>query len=224
VWGLSGKVLAALPVAEASGSAKVKGQERDRQVFGLGDPLLRMSVNFFGAPALSMEEFPAYRQDLIVGAGLQVTVPLGQYDSTKLLNVGTNRWSFKPELGVSKALGPVIVELIPAITFFTINDDFFGGKTLEQEPIYSVQGHLIYEFFPALWGALNATYYAGGRTTIDGEKGERQENVRLGLTAALSVSRYQSIKLYGSTGIYNRTDNDFWAVGIAWQYRWGGGL
>ena len=224
VWGLSGKALAVLPVAEASGSAKLKGQERDRQVFGLGDPLLRMSVNFFGAPALSMEEFPAYRQDLIVGAGLQVTVPLGQYDSTKLLNVGTNRWSFKPELGVSKALGPVIVELIPAITFFTINDDFFGGKTLEQEPIYSVQGHLIYEFFPALWGALNATYYAGGRTTIDGEKGERQENVRLGLTAALSVSRYQSIKLYGSTGIYNRTDNDFWAVGIAWQYRWGGGL
>ena len=75
VWGLSGKVLAALPVAEASGSAKVKGQERDRQVFGLGDPLLRISVNFFGAPALSMENFPTYRQDIIVGAGLQVTAP-----------------------------------------------------------------------------------------------------------------------------------------------------
>jgi hypothetical protein len=226
VWGLSGKVLAVLPVAEATGSAKVKGQEHDRQIFGLADPLLRMSVNFLGAPAISMEEFPTYQQDIIVGASLQVTAPLGQYDSTKLLNVGTNRWSFKPELGVSKAWGPLILELIPAITFFTKNDDFFGGKTLEQDPIYSVQGHLIYEFFPALWASLNATYYAGGRTTIDGETstGPRPENVRLGITAALSLSRHQSIKFYGSTGVYNRTDNDFWAVGIAWQFRWGGGL
>jgi hypothetical protein len=153
-----------------------------------------------------------------------VTAPLGQYDSTKLLNVGTNRWSFKPEIGLSKAWGPVILELIPAITFFTKNDDSFGGKTLEQDPIYSVQGHLLYEFFPALWAALDATYYAGGRTTIDGEKGPQPGNVRVGATVALSMSRHQSIKLYGSTGIYSRTDNDFWAVGIAWQYRWGGGL
>ena len=171
-----------------------------------------------------MGDFPTYRQDVIVGISLQVTAPLGQYDSTKLLNIGTNRWSFKPELGVSKAWGPVTLELIPAITFFTNNNDFLGGKTLEQAPIYSVQGHLIYEFFPFLWAALDATYYAGGHTTIDGEEGPQPGNVRLGLTAALSLSRYQSIKLYGSTGIYQRTDNNFWAVGIAWQNRWGGGL
>jgi hypothetical protein len=76
--------------------------------------------------------------------------------------------------------------VIPAITFFTNNNDFLGGKILEQAPIYSVQGHLIYEFFPALWAALDATYYAGGRTTIDGEKGEQLGNLRLGLTATLS--------------------------------------
>ena len=142
VWGLSGKVLAVLPVAEASGSAKVAGQGRDREVFGLAAPLLRVSVNVYGAPAVSMAEFPTYQQDIIVGISLQVTAPLGQYDSSKLLNVGTNRWSVKPELGVSKAWGPLILEVIPAITFFTKNDDFFGGKTLEQDPIYSVQGHL----------------------------------------------------------------------------------
>jgi hypothetical protein len=224
VWGLSGKVLAVLPVAEASGSAKVKGQGRDRDVFGLGDPLLRISVNFYGAPALSLNEFATYRQDLIIGASLQVTAPLGQYDSSKLLNVGTNRWSVKPELGVSKAWGPLTLELIPGITFFTNNNDFFGGKTLKQDPIYSLQGHLIYEFSPAFWAAFDSTYYAGGRTTIDGEQGPEPENVRLGMTAALSLSRHQSIKLYSSTGLYNRTDNNFWAIGIAWQFRWGGGL
>src|SRR5215813_4479228 len=52
VWGLSGKFLAVLPVADASGSAKVRGQGVDRQVLGLGDPLLRLSVNLYGAPAL----------------------------------------------------------------------------------------------------------------------------------------------------------------------------
>jgi hypothetical protein len=213
-----------LPFAEASGSATVKGQGRDRDVFGLADPLLRISVNFFGAPALSLDEFATYRQDLIIGASLQVTAPLGQYDSSKLLNVGTNRWSVKPELGVSKAWGPLTLELIPGITFFTNNNNFFGGKTLEQDPIYSLQGHLIYEFSPAFWAAFNSTYYVGGRTTVDGEQGQEPENVRVGVTAALSLSRHQSIKFYGSTGVYNRTDNNFWAIGIAWQVRWGGGL
>lgn len=224
VWGLSGKFVAALPMANATGSAKLKGEERGREIFGLADPLLRFSVNLYGAPALTMAQYPTYQQDLIVGVSVQITAPLGQYDSEKLLNIGTNRWSFKPELGVSKAWGPLTLEVIPAITFFTTNDDFFGGKTLQQDPLYSVQGHAIYEFFPGLWASLNATYYTGGRTTIDGDEGERIENVRLGLTASLSLTRNHSIKLSGSTGVYHRTDNDFWAVGIAYQYRWGGGL
>ena len=224
VWGLSGKFAVALPIAKVSGSAKLAGEERERVVSGLGDPVVRFSVNFYGAPAISMDEFATYEQDIIVGASLQVSPPLGQYDSTKLLNVGTNRWSIKPELGVSKAWGPVTLELIPAVTFFTNNDDFLGGQTFAQDPIYSVQGHLIYEFFPALWGALDATYYTGGRTAIDGEKGEQLGNARLGLTMALSMSRHQSIKFFGSNGVYSRSGGDFWAAGVAWQIRWGGGL
>jgi Putative MetA-pathway of phenol degradation len=224
LWGLSGKFTAVLPVAEVSGSAKVAGEERRRRVNGLGDPIFRATVNFYGAPALSMKEFTTYRQDVIVGASLQVTPPLGQYDSTKLLNVGTNRWSIKPELGVSKDWGPVTLELIPGVTFFTDNNDFLGGQTFAQDPIYSVQGHLIYAFFPALWGALDATYYAGGRTTIDGEKGEKRANARVGATLALSLSRNQSIKLYASNGVYSRTGDNFWATGVALQFRWGGGL
>ena len=51
-----------------------------------------------------------------------------------------------------------------------------------------------------------------------------ERTVRLGLTTALSLSRYQSIKVHGGTGVYNRTGNNFWAVGMLWQYRWGGGL
>jgi hypothetical protein len=89
-------------------------------------------VNVFGAPALSVTQFPSYRQDLIVGIGVLVSAPLGQYDETKLLNLGTDRWAVRTELGVSKAVGPVTLEVIPAITLFTTNDHFFGGKTLDK--------------------------------------------------------------------------------------------
>ena len=152
-----------------SGSADYQGQSLTRDVNGPVDPRFRLSVNVYGAPALSAEQFASYRQDLIVGVSLQVSAPLGEYDSSRVVNIGTNRWSFKPELGMSKAWGALTLELIPGITFFTTNHDFFGGKTLEQDPIYSLQGHLIYEFSPAFWAALNTTYYTGGRTTVNGE-------------------------------------------------------
>jgi hypothetical protein len=75
-----------------------------------------------------------------------------------------------------------------------------------------------------VWVAVDATYYAGGATTVDGVEGERQENVRVGLTLAIPVDRWNSVKLYGSTGAIARTGGDFTTVGIAWQFRWGGGL
>jgi hypothetical protein len=224
VGGLSGKFGVIVPYAAASGSAKLAGQPRTRDVTGFADPRFRFSVNLFGAPALSLEEFADYKQNLIVGVNLDVYPPLGQYDPSKLLNIGTNRWSIKPEIGVSKALGQVTLEASAAATVYTANGDFLGGKMLKQEPLYSIQAHVIYEFQPWLWAALDATYYTGARPITDGEKGERLENGRLGLTASLAVNRYNSIKLYGSTGLFSRTGSDFNALGLAWQVRWGGGL
>ena len=103
-----------------SGSASYRGDAVEREVDGFADPLFRLSVNFYGAPALTLPEFKSYEQDLIVGASLQVSVPAGQYDSTKLVNIGTNRWSFKPEIGASKALGPWTLELKAGATLFTM--------------------------------------------------------------------------------------------------------
>jgi hypothetical protein len=225
LWGLSGKFAAVLPYAWLSGTADFMGQPREREVSGFGDPKLQLSVNFYGAPALSLQEFADYKQDLIVGASLQVSVPLGQYDSDKLVNIGTNRWSVKPELGVSKAWGPWVLELMAAVTFYTDNDDFLGGRTREQDPLYSVQAHVIYSFPRGIWAALDGTYYVGGRTTIDGVKSDdRLENSRVGATVSFPVSRHNSVKVYGSTGATARTGTKFTTVGAAWQFRWGGGL
>jgi len=225
LWGKSAKLNVILPYSDLSGSADFAGQPVERNVSGFADPIIKLSVNLYGAPALSLKEFAGYEQDLIVGASLRVTAPLGQYDDTKLVNLGTNRWSFKPELGISKALGRWTLEATAAVTLFTDNQDFFGGNERAQDPLYSLEGHVIYGASSGIWGSLDATYFTGGRTTLNGERGnDLQQNWRLGATLAFPVDRHNSIKLYGSSGVSARTGNDFDLLGIAWQHRWGAGL
>ena len=225
LWGKSGKFDIIVPYTSLSGSAIYKGDPVQREIEGFGDPLLRLSVNFSGAPALTAAEFKSYQQDLIVGASLQVSVPAGQYDNTKVVNLGSNRWFFKPELGASKAFGAWIVELKGAVTLFTDNTDFFNGKKREQDPLYSVQAHAIYNFGPGIWGSIDATYFTGGRTTLDGVLNpDLQRNWRLGATFALPLDVRNSIKFYASSGVSARTGNNFDLLGVAWQYRWGGGF
>jgi hypothetical protein len=224
VWGRAGKLDVVLPYGWVSGKATVGGQPREREVSGLGDPRVRFSVLLYGAPALSLPEFARYTPDLIVGASLAVTAPLGQYDSDKLVNLGTNRWSVKPELGISKTLGSFTLELDTSVTFYTANDDFLGGRTLKRDPVYAVQGHAIYQTRWGGWAAVDATYFAGGRTTIDRERGEPLQSVRLGATIAIPLDRRNSVKLHGSTGAISRVGGKFDTVGFAWQYRWGAGL
>jgi hypothetical protein len=225
VWGNSAKFDVIVPYTSFSGSALVAGQPRQRVVSGFNDPLFRFSMNFYGAPALSVKEFASYRQDLIIGASLQVSAPLGQYDNTRLINLGNKRWSIKPQLGISKAWDAWTVEVAPGVTFYTDNKDFNQGSTFEQAPVYSVQGHVIYGFQSGAWLGLNGTYFTGGRTTVNGVRGNTlQTNTRAGLTLALPVDRNNSVKLYASTGTFTRTGADFNGIGFAWQYRWGGGF
>jgi hypothetical protein len=225
VWGKSGKFDVILPYSELSGSAMVAGQPRERNVSGLNDPRFRFSVNFYGAPALSLQEFADYQQDLIIGASVQTSAPIGQYDKDKLVNLGNNRWFVKPDIGISKAWGALSLELSAGVFFFSKNDDYFGGKTLEQDPVCSMQAHVTYNIGHGVWAALSWTYDYGGRTTIDGlQSDDLQNNSRWGATIALPVNRNNSIKLYASTGVHTRTGSDFDMVGIVWQYRWGAGL
>jgi hypothetical protein len=223
--GNSGSIALVLPYAGVSASGDLEGQTSSVTRSGLADPLLRLAVNLYGAPALSAEQFRAYRQDIIAGASLAVTAPAGQYDGTKLVNVGTNRWSFKPEVGASQALGPWILEGSFGVTYFTDNGDFFGGHRRKQSPLYAAQAHLIYSFNPGLWAALDATYYAGGRTSVDGAlNNDLQQNWRWGGTLSKSVDPRNSVKLYFSSGATARTGTNFQTVGIGWQHLWGAGV
>ena len=225
IFGKSGKVDFILPGVSLSGTAEVLGQTRARDVGGFADPMARFYVNLYGAPALSAKEFAAYKQNLIVGVSLAVQAPDGQYDPDKLVNIGNNRWAFKPELGVSKAWGPVTTEMAVGTYFYTDNNEPYLGKSLQQAPLYTFQGHLEYNLRPGAWASFDANYYTGGATTKDGKTaGESQENWRVGGTLSLPITRYQSIKLYGTTGIYSRTGSSFDTVGVGWVYRWGKGF
>jgi Putative MetA-pathway of phenol degradation len=224
-WGQSGSLALVMPYAWLSASGDVFQQSRTVDRTGLSDITLRLSVNLYGAPALSLKEFRNYHQDAIIGATIVVTAPSGQYIPSKLVNIGTNRWSFMPGLGASKAVGQWTFEAASGVTFFTGNNEFFGNKTRHQDPLFSVQGHVIYNFNRKLWAALDGTYYTGGRTSLNGSlDNDLQRNSRWGGTFAYAFTRHNSIKLYANSGLAARPGTNFRVVGIAWQYRWGAGL
>ena len=225
VLGKSAKFDMIVSYTSLAAEGLVFGQPHARFVNGFADPAFRFSMIFIGAPALTVAQFKDYKQDFILGGSLRITAPLGQYDEDKLVNIGTNRWSFKPEIGLSKALGPWTLELAPGITLYTDNGDFFGGKTRQVAPLLSVQAGVSYTYAPGGWLALNAAYFDGSRTTVDRvENDDEQEGMRFGATLAIPVNRYNSVKLYGITGYNANRQHDFQAVGIAWQVRWGGGF
>ena len=205
------------------GSADYEGERVTRYVCGLTDARARLTVNFLGAPALRPQEFASYRQDWIFGASLQIGVPVGDYDPSRLVNIGTNRMSAKLEVGVSKNLERWLLEIALGETLYEDNGDFFGGRLREQEPIASLQGHAVYRFPSGFWLAADATRYHGGQTSTDNAHNrDLQSNVRFGLTASVPINPKQSVKIHASTGVSTRTGTDFDTLSAVWQYAWGG--
>jgi hypothetical protein len=224
-WGRSGKFDVIAPYSRLSGTAMVAGQPATREVGGFGDPRLRLSVNFLGAPSLALPSYAAYRPDLVVGASVQVSPPLGQYDASRAVNLGTNRWSIKPDIGFAKTLAPFTFDLTAGVTLFSRNDDYFGGKMVDQAPLYSTQANLSFDFGSGIWASIGVTYYQGGRTTVDGvAKDDALSNSRFGLTVAVPIDRAYAIKFNASSGISTRTGTSFDSLSLVLQYRWGGGL
>jgi Putative MetA-pathway of phenol degradation len=219
--GRSANAGVAVPYAWGDIEGEVSEESRRIRRSGLGDARLKVSLNLVGAPALPPREFAKRRPRTSLGLSLAVVAPTGQYDPAKLINLGANRWAFKPELGLSVPAGRWVLELYGGAWLFTPNDDFFGSSRREQRPLGTGQAHLSYTFRPRLWIAGNATLYAGGRTTVDGLiRNDYQNNSRFGLTLALPVGRRHSIKLAWATGFATRVGGDFDTLTVAWQTLW----
>ncbi|WP_216187187.1 transporter [Polynucleobacter sp. MWH-HuK1] len=225
VFGQSGRISILVPYAQLSGTGSLGAQNVNASAEGLSDPIVKISANLYGAPALSLEEFKNYQQDLIIGTSLAASIPWGKYNSEQMLNVGANRSLIQPAIGASQAVGPWRLELAGMATIYTSNTSFLGSNTLSQNPLYSSEAHVIYYFQNMAYLSADAIYFTGGQKYVNGTSiAGSQENWRFGSTYSYPVNKHNSIRLTGSKGVYSNTTTDYTALGISWQYRWGGGL
>jgi len=174
-----------------------------------------------GAPAMTFEEFGSYRPRTLLGASLLVRTPTGEYDSSKLINIGANRWGFKPELGVVHVAGRWAFDAYLGGWFFGENPDFYGGTTRTQDPILSTQAHVRFLASPRWWAAVDGNFWWGGTTTVEGMvKDDLQRNSRVGLTVAWQIARQHGLRFAGSRGAFTRIGGDFTSVGLSYNYTW----
>jgi len=219
IYGKSGKIDFVIPFACIDGTGKVSGEDVKRNVCGLADVKARISYNFFGAPSLDIKNFASYRQDLVIGTSLQVTIPTGQYDASKLVNISAHRWAIKPGIGISKSIQNFLLEFSADAEFYSQNSEFYGDVKRQQEAVYSTQAHLIYNFNRGVWLGLDTNYYFGGENiNNDIKANDELHNSRMGVTFSFPVNRQNSVKIFSHTGISTRTGTDYTMYGFAWQY------
>jgi len=230
VLGHSARIDLAGACQEGTWTGKLNGVPARVERDGWADPIVRLSVNLYGAPPLKGKEFAAYRassqRETIVGAGVAVHVPLGEYFDDKLINLGTNRFTIRPQIGVVHNRGNWGFELTGVVWVFTNNDDFFGGSKLEQDPLFTIQGHVVYHFLPTFWLSGGIAYGIGQKSTVDGvNKDDRKENVVFTFSTGYSITRNFALKVgylgtrsLADTGV--DSDSFIAAVTFFWSDFW----
>lgn len=227
--GRTANLTASLPYGIGNVRGTVLDQETKAYRSGLFDMTFRFSMNVLGGPAMDAYSYREWRQKTIIGLSLRLVTPTGQYDPTKLINYGANRWGFKPEVGLSRRCGHWVVDSYAGAWFFTLNHDFFSRNqfspttnTQRQEPIAAFEGHLSYDVKPRFWASLDGNFWVGGRTLLNGVESPNslQENSRIGGTVSLPVSKHQSMKFSYNRGAYIRYGGSFDNVSVGWQYSW----
>jgi hypothetical protein len=217
--GRQARILAVLPGADGEISGEVGGQRRTADLHGFADPRFKLFVGLRGAPARTMEELATAPKRTVIGASLTMVTPWGDYSPSRIVNVGNNRWAFKPEIGVARPLGRFTIEGYAGVWLYTTNHDYYPGSgERKQDPLVSLQTHVAYSLPGRAWVALDATWFEGGRTSVDGvEKLDRQSNSRVGATLSLPMGRLRSMKLTYSTGAVTQRGSDFDTWSITFQ-------
>lgn len=220
-FGLAAKANVILPAATGYWEGVYQGVDSSTARTGMGDLRFGFSFNFAGSPALKGEEFKSFEQKSIAGFGLQIVAPTGQYFSDKLINLGSNRWAFRPQLGMSHKIQSWYIEYALNIWLFTANYDFWGGNKLEQNPIGTIKLHVIKSFSKGIWAALGTGYAFGGRSYVNDEMRDAMISVmRVGAVIAIPIHRQHSLKLTALTSIRFKEGADFDSIGLAYQFTW----
>jgi len=222
----SARVDVTVPYQDARWEGLLQGEPAATSRQGFADPVVRFSVNLAGGPPLKGAEFAEYQAEhpvnTIVGAGVAVQVPLGEYYSEKLLNLGENRFVIRPAFGVVHNHGKWSEELTGSVWFFTDNSDFYGGDTREEDPLPMLQAHLIYAFRPGVWASASAGYAYGGESYVDGvPKDDTKENIGGALSFGYSFTRSVGVKIaYAHTETRENTGFDSDSLITAMSVLW----
>jgi len=214
---------AIIPYAFGSYNAIVDGVDTSATRNGFGDPLFRVSMILIGNGALNPLEFSKQEQKKFnLGTSLRVVAPMGQYDPSKLLNLGANRWTVKLTLAASYTLAKrVVLEGHFNSVFFTENSSFFNGNTLNQKPLLATQFHATYVFKPGIWLAASIGQGFLGETELNGTEQDNLQNTsRYGLVFAYRLKQHSALKLGFTSGITTRYGADFTSLVLAYQYIW----
>ena len=189
---------------------------------GLADARVRFAVNLYGGRAMNPREYVKWNEKRLVGVSLTVAIPTGQYDPARVINAGTNRWGFKPEMGFTRRWNRWVADWYIGGWFFTPNNKYFPGQSRRtQAPILSGEGHFGYYVTPRLWASFDANFWAGSRTTVNGvEKQDLQRNSRIGATVSFPITRHQALTFSYSEGAYIAIGGDYRTFAAAWQYSW----
>jgi hypothetical protein len=197
------------PMGRLSGEVTAEGLTKGQTARGFGDPMLEFDVNLIGRPAqTNLVDVLRYEPGFSVDLLADLAVPVGEYDNTRALNLGQNRWYGRVGAPVVWQLGAWVpgrrttVELLPAVWFFGDNSDYVG-KTLETDPMFQVDAHVTRDLTERIWASLDGVWYTGGKATVDGVAGEKLDNLGVGLTLG-----YQINDNLGLTVGYKSTIND----------------
>jgi len=226
VLGRAAQMQAVAPFISGTARAVIAGRDSSRVLRGAADPMLRLAVNLSGGPARRRAEMAGKRLGTIFGASISLSPPLGAYDHERRLNLGSNRWSFKPELGLVQPWGQTkrwALEAYTGVWLFGNNSSYLDTSTVSQQPIWTFQSHLIRVLGRRGWIALDGTLVRGGDTSVDGVvQNNFQKSVRLGGTAAWSLGGGHALKASFSRGAYTRFGGDFDVLAVGYVYNWGG--
>ncbi len=197
-----------LPFGEVKGSINLPNTTFSGNSSGIGDFQLGGIYGLIGSPALPAKEYSMFQPGFALGVLGKLFMPTGEYDDTKLLNLGANRWAIQVGVPMTYYLGTSFIdpslltfELLPSVSVFGDNDDLFNANTREQDPLFNLEGHITRNLNKIIWFSADALYTYGGETTTDGVKGDdTQSAFFLGGTVNFTLSRSMSLKLsYGKT-------------------------
>jgi hypothetical protein len=223
VAGNAGAILVGLPVGSLSASLDTGMGIVDLDTdLAQGDLILAGELGLLGSPSLAPMDYAQYKPGLRAGIAAKLFLPTGDYDSSRLLNMGGNRWSLEASLPISYVLADTMLdpelttfEIVPSVQIFGDNNDPSpltdpsGLATVSsQEPLWTLEGHITRTFGPTVWVALDGYYVLGGQVSADGVPvGTAKESLSLGATLGLVLSPSVALRLSYLEQVYSNVPN-----------------